>query len=152
MTVADALEDIITRVKAVDAETDISGRCDFVYNGKVYDGEDLRAIGRSRVFCLTVDGDFSLVGPMGTRTEWTEIETSAVVSISYQLGASAKAVQKAALQDRDSIAYALTRADYYPDGVSRRLVTSASFSPGGMAGEVALLEVMVATLYQPTFT
>ena len=153
MTAADVIDDVITRVNATGADTYIRGKCEFKHADMIYDPEELAGIqGRSRIFTVTSDGSFALVGPMGTNVEWTEIEASCLVSIVYELASSVKAVIKAVMEDRDKLSYHLTRADYYPTGVSRRLIDASSFVTESAAGGVGILELSVSTLYNPTFS
>jgi hypothetical protein len=153
MTAADIVDDIITRVKNAGANTYIRGKCEYVHADNIYDPEELAGIqGRSRLFTVTTDGGFSLTGPMGTIVEWTEIETTCLVSVLYELPASVKTVTKTVLEDRDRLTYHLTRADYYPTGVSRRVVDGANFTTEDHTGGSGILELTVSTLYQPTFS
>ena len=153
MTGADVISDIVTRVKSTGTKTYIRGKCDFVHLDRVYDPIDglLSIRGRSRIFTVTADGGFQLSGPIGDRTEWAHVISSADVSILYELGSSVTAVIKAVMEDRDSLIYALTRADLYPSGVFRRSVQSATFDAEGEEGSGGILSLSILTEYKPEF-
>jgi len=153
--VAEIMDNIVTRLTALTADTQHGGTTAFRHIEQTYDPEDITdARSPTRKFMLALTGSRDLINFLGQEGEMTSVRQTFEVALVYAQGKSAHALMKVIAEDVDQIGRDLMKADGFDTpttGLERRTVTSYSVSLGDQGGS-AIVTIPVECRYTPTYS
>ena len=149
------LDNIVSRVQALTADTAHGGTLKFTHIDAAYDPEDVADVrSPTRKFTLGLTGSRDLVNFLGQEGEMTSVIQTFDLAVLYAQGKSAHHLMKVIAEDVDQIGRDLMKADGFDSettGLERRMVTSYDVTLGDQGGS-AIVTIPIECRYTPKYS